>query len=103
LDVRRSDWIARLKMLLAVMSSGRSLAVLVAHSLGCQHVVTNKKHSRNTHRVKHVCWSRRPMSSATTCASLLPSWSLAFDNVQNNTARQTSFAAPRVPVVCSSV
>jgi uncharacterized protein len=49
----RGDWIARLEdVLLSCDIEHDGPAVLVAHSLGCQHVAAWAAHSRNTHRVK---------------------------------------------------
>lgn len=67
----RGDWIARLEEVL--LCSGES-AVLVAHSLGCQHVAAWAAHSRNTHRVKAALLVAPPDVERDDVRALLPSW-----------------------------
>ena len=68
----RGDWIARLE---DVLLSCDAPAVLVAHSLGCQHVAAWAAHSRNTHRVKGALLVAPPDVERDDVRALLPSWS----------------------------
>ena len=68
----RGDWIARLE---DVLLSCDAPAVLVAHSLGCQHVAAWAAHSRNTHRVKGALLVAPPDVERGDVRALLPSWS----------------------------
>ena len=68
----RGDWIARLE---DVLLSCDAPAVLVAHSLGCQHVAAWAAHSRNTHRVKGALLVAPPDVERVDVCALLPSWS----------------------------
>lgn len=68
----RGDWIARLE---DVLLSCDAPAVLVAHSLGCQHVAAWAAHSRNTHRVKGALLVAPPDVERVDVRALLPSWS----------------------------
>ena len=68
----RGDWISRLE---AVLLSCDAPAVLVAHSLGCQHVAAWAAHSRNTHRVKGALLVAPPDVERDDVRALLPSWS----------------------------
>ena len=72
----RGDWIARLEdVLLACDVECGGPAVLVAHSLGCQHVAAWAAHSRNTHRVKAALLVAPPDVERDDVRTLLPSWS----------------------------
>ena len=84
----RGDWIARLEdVLLSCDIERDEPAVLVAHSLGCQHVAAWAAHSRNTHRVKAALLVAPPDVERDDVRALLPSWSpvalgkLPFDAV----------------------
>ena len=68
----RGDWISRLE---DVLLSSDAPAVLVAHSLGCQHVAAWAAHSRNTHRVKGALLVAPPDVERDDVRALLPSWS----------------------------
>lgn len=68
----RGDWIARLE---DVLLSCDGPAVLVAHSLGCQHVAAWAAHSRNTHLVKAALLAAPPDVEREDVRTLLPSWS----------------------------
>ena len=68
----RGDWISRLE---DVLLSCDEPAVLVAHSLGCQHVAAWAAHSRNTHRVKGALLVAPPDVERDDVRALLPSWS----------------------------
>ena len=68
----RGDWISRLE---DVLLSCDAPAVLVAHSLGCQHVAAWAAHSRNTHRVKGAVLVAPPDVARVDVRALLPSWS----------------------------
>ena len=71
----RGDWIARLEeVLLACDIERDGPAVLVAHSLGCQHVAAWAAHSRNTHRVKAALLVAPPDVERDDVRALLPSW-----------------------------
>ena len=70
----RGDWIARLE---DVLLSCDAPAVLVAHSLGCQHVAAWAAHSRNTHRVKGALLVAPPDVERDDVRALLPSWAPA--------------------------
>ena len=72
----RGDWIARLEdVLLSCDIERDGPAVLVAHSLGCQHVAAWAAHSRNTHRVKAALLVAPPDIERDDVRALLPSWS----------------------------
>ena len=72
----RGDWIARLEdVLLACDIERDGFAVLVAHSLGCQHVAAWAAHSRNTHRVKAALLVAPADIERDDVRTLLPSWS----------------------------
>ena len=72
----RGDWIARLEdVLLACDMERDGPAVLVAHSLGCQHVAAWAAHSRNTHRVRAALLVAPPDVERDDVRALLPSWS----------------------------
>ena len=72
----RGDWIARLEEVLLACDMGRDgPAVLVAHSLGCQHVAAWAAHSRNTHRVRAALLVAPPDVERDDVRALLPSWS----------------------------
>jgi predicted alpha/beta hydrolase family esterase len=68
----RGDWIARLEDVLLSLDGP---AVLVAHSLGCQHVAAWAAHSRNTHLVKAALLVAPPDVERDDVRALLPSWS----------------------------
>lgn len=68
----RGDWIARLEEVLLSLDAP---AVLVAHSLGCQHVAAWAAHSRNTHLVKAALLVAPPDVERQDVRALLPSWS----------------------------
>ena len=68
----RGDWISRLE---DVLLSCDASAVLVAHSLGCQHVAAWAAHSRNTHLVKAALLVAPPDVERVDVRALLPSWS----------------------------
>ena len=68
----RGDWIARLE---EVLLSCDEPAVLVAHSLGCQHLAAWAAHSRNTHRVRAALLVAPSDVERDDLRSLLPSWS----------------------------
>lgn len=68
----RGDWIARLEDVLLACDGP---AVLVAHSLGCQHVAAWAAHSRNTHRVSGALLAAPPDVERDDVRALLPSWS----------------------------
>ena len=68
----RGDWIARLE---DVLLSCDEPAVLVAHSLGCQHVAAWAAHSRNTHLVRAALLVAPPDVERDDLRSLLPGWS----------------------------
>ena len=68
----RGDWIARLEDVLLACDGP---AVLVAHSLGCQHVAAWAAHSRNTHRVSGALLAAPPDVKRDDVRALLPSWS----------------------------
>ena len=68
----RGDWIARLEDVLLACDGP---AVLVAHSLGCQHVAAWAAHSRNTHRVSAALLVAPPDVERGDVRALLPSWS----------------------------
>lgn len=68
----RGDWIARLE---DVLLSCDEPAVLVAHSLGCQHVAAWAAHSRNTHLVRAALLVAPPDVERNDLRTLLPSWS----------------------------
>ena len=68
----RGDWIARLEDVLLACDGP---AVLVAHSLGCQHVAAWAAHSRNTHRVSAALLVAPPDVERDDVRALLPSWS----------------------------
>ena len=71
----RGDWIARLEdVLLACDVERDGPAVLVAHSLGCQHVAAWASHSRNTHRVKAALLVAPADVERDDVRMLLPSW-----------------------------
>jgi hypothetical protein len=67
----RGDWIARLE---DVLLSCDEPVVLVAHSLGCQHVAAWAAHSRNTHLVKAALLVAPPDVEREDVRALLPSW-----------------------------
>ena len=72
----RGDWIARLEeVLLSCDTEREGPAVLVAHSLGCQHVAAWAAHSRNTHLVKAALLVAPPDVERDDVCALLPSWS----------------------------
>ncbi|MEO5660856.1 MAG: alpha/beta fold hydrolase [Polaromonas sp.] len=72
----RGDWIARLEdVLLSGDFERDGPAVLVAHSLGCQHVAAWAAHSRNTHRVSAALLVAPPDVERDDVRALLPSWS----------------------------
>ena len=72
----RGDWIARLEdVLLSCDMEQDGPAVLVAHSLGCQHVAAWAAHSRNTHRVKAALLVAPPDVEREEMRALLSSWS----------------------------
>ena len=62
-------------MLLACDMERDGPAVLVAHSLGCQHVAAWAAHSRNTHRVRAALLVAPPDVERDDVRALLPSWS----------------------------
>jgi len=68
----RGDWIARLEDVLLACDGP---AVLVAHSLGCQHVAAWAAHSRNTHLVMAALLVAPPDVERDDVRALLPSWS----------------------------
>ena len=68
----RGDWIARLEDVLLACDGP---AVLVAHSLGCQHVAAWAAHSRNTHLVRAALLVAPPDVERDDVRALLPSWS----------------------------
>ena len=70
----RGDWIARLE---DVLLSCDAPAVLVAHSLGCQHVAAWAAHSRNAHLVRAALLVAPPDIERQDVRALLPSWSPA--------------------------
>lgn len=71
----RGDWIARLEdVLLSGDIERDGPAVLVAHSLGCQHVAAWASHSRNTHRVKAALLVAPADVERDDVRTLLPSW-----------------------------
>ena len=73
----RGDWIVRLE---DVLLAGDRPAVLVAHSLGCQHVAAWAAHSRNTHLVAAALLVAPPDVERDDVRALLPSWSpIAMD------------------------
>ena len=67
----RGDWIARLEDVLLSLDEP---AVLVAHSLGCQHVAAWAAHSRNTHRVRAALLVAPPDVEREDVRAMLPSW-----------------------------
>ena len=68
----RGDWLARLE---DVLLGCDEPAVLVAHSLGCQHVAAWAAHSRNTHLVRAALLVAPPDVEREDVRALLPSWS----------------------------
>ena len=68
----RGDWISRLEDVLLACDGP---AVLVAHSLGCQHVAAWAAHSRNTHLVSAALLVAPPDVERDDMRALLPSWS----------------------------
>ena len=68
----RGDWIARLEDVLLSLDGP---AVLVAHSLGCQHVAAWAAHSRNTGLVKAALLVAPPDVEREDGGAMLPSWS----------------------------
>lgn len=72
----RGDWIARLEdVLLSCDVERDGPAVLVAHSLGCQHVAAWAAHSRNTHLVRAALLVAPPDVERDDVRAMLPSWS----------------------------